>query len=110
FRIAVEGGKAGLITQLELSQPVSGADGMRHEGANRFLMVDDRGVRSRVTIDGDTAKLETLRDGLADPTGITIIGDTAWVAEGQLSLLFDPTRKGQSPTLPFKLQTVPLLS
>jgi len=36
------------------------------------------------------------------------VGSTAWVSEGRLSFFFDPTRKGRSPSLPFRVYAVPL--
>jgi hypothetical protein len=36
------------------------------------------------------------------------VGSTAWVSEGQLSFFFDPSRKGQSPSFPFRIYAVPL--
>jgi hypothetical protein len=42
------------------------------------------------------------------PTGVTPVGDIAWVSEGQLDYLFDPAKHGQRPRLPFRLFAVPL--
>ena len=44
----------------------------------------------------------------AGPVGVTQVGDTAWVAEGQLGHLFNPTLKDQKPSLPFRIIAVPL--
>lgn len=107
FRVAVADGKAGAITEIALDKPLGAADGMRHEDGNRFLVVTADSL-VRVTIDGDKGSVETLRGGLAGPTGVAILGDSALVAEGQLSMLFDPAKRGQAPSLPFILRTVPL--
>jgi hypothetical protein len=45
---------------------------------------------------------------MATPTGVAIAGGTAWVSEGQLSYLFDPSKKQQKPNLPFRLYPVVL--
>lgn len=107
FRIEVADGKAGAITEISLDKPLGVADGMRHEGGNRFLVVTADGL-ARVTVDGDKGMVETLRSGLAGPTGVAIVGDSALVAEGQLPVLFDPDKRGQAPSLPFVLRAVPL--
>ena len=44
----------------------------------------------------------------AGPVGVTQVGDTAWVAEGRLDHLFNPTLKDQKPSLPFRIIAVPL--
>ena len=51
--------------------------------------------------------IETVRDGLAEPTAVARVGETAWVAEGQLSHLFDPAANGP-PRLPFRITGVPV--
>ena len=42
------------------------------------------------------------------PVSVTQVGDTAWVAEGQLGLLFDPAQKDKKPNLPFRVVPVSL--
>ncbi len=109
FRVAVtKDGAAGEITELRPSRPLVLPDGMRAYGAGRFLMVEGGGTLDLVTIAGDNARIETLKDGLAGPVGVTQVGDTAWVAEGQLGYLFDPALKDQKPSLPFRIVGVPL--
>jgi hypothetical protein len=39
---------------------------------------------------------------------LAVVGKTAWVSEGQLSYLLDPALKGQKPSLPFQISSVPL--
>jgi glucose/arabinose dehydrogenase/mono/diheme cytochrome c family protein len=105
YRIALQGSKAGPITELKTSRPVMSTDGMRHEKGNQFLMVEGVGKLDRVVIEGDQATITTLREGLEEPTAVAIVGQTAWVSEGRLSYLFDPSKKGQQPP-PFHLQSV----
>jgi hypothetical protein len=57
---------------------------------------------------GDTVAVETLKDGFLTPTGITVVGHTAWISEGQLSYIFDPLQKIQKPNLPFHIYSVDL--
>jgi hypothetical protein len=49
-----------------------------------------------------------LRAGFRTPTSVTRVGSAAWVSEGQLSFFFDTARKGQPPSLPFRIYAVPL--
>jgi hypothetical protein len=50
-----------------------------------------------VTVKGDSAKIEVLREGLKVPVSVWQVGDKAWVLEGQLDVLFDPAKKAPSP-------------
>jgi hypothetical protein len=61
----------------------------------------------RLTIAADTVVVETLKDGFSVPTGVTVTAEKIWVAEGQLSYLFDPAKKGKQ-RLPFRVYAVPL--
>ena len=109
FRVEVEGDAAGRITRLETSRPLVLADGIRLNADGTFLLVEGGGCLDRVTVTGDRAMVETLRDGLAGgPTGVAKVGDTAWISVGQLSVVLDPAKKGSKPSLPFRLVAVPL--
>ena len=82
---------------------------MRLTADGSFLMAEGSGSLDRVTIEGDKAKIDTLRDGFeGGATGVAQVGDTAWVSVGQLGLVLDPAKKGTKPSLPFKLYAVPL--
>lgn len=108
FRVPIEGDKAGAIVELVPDRPLGSADGMRHEGANRFITVTGSGHLERLTVTGDKVAVETVAEGLDEPTGVTIVDGKALVAEGRLSYLFDKARRGQQPALPFRLRAVPL--
>ncbi len=108
FRIAVADGRAGEVTTLQTSRKLTLPDGLRAYGGNTFLMVEGGGSLDLVTVDGGTAKIDTIKDGFAGPVSVTQVGSTAWVAEGQLEHLLDPELKKQPPKLPFRLYAVPL--
>ncbi|WP_246697001.1 SMP-30/gluconolactonase/LRE family protein [Methylobacterium planeticum] len=109
FRVEVKDGAAGRITQLTPSRALKMADGLRPAGDGSFLMAEGGGSLDRVTIVGDAAKIETLHDGIAGgATGVAKVGDTAWVTEGQLAYLLDPSKKGGTPPLPFRIFPVRL--
>jgi len=108
FRVAVRDGKPGAVTELHPSRALVLADALRPLSDGTFLLVEGSGSLDRVTIDGDTPKIETLKDGFLTPTSTTVVGKTAWVAEGQLPVLFDAEKKGDGAKLPFRLYAVPL--
>lgn len=107
FRIPVsKDGSAGDIAEIKPSQPLSRPDGMRPLGHNEFLLIEGAGKLDHVTVTGDDAKIETLKDGFNGPTAVTRVGDTAWVLEGKLNYMNDPKLKDQDPG-PFKVYAVP---
>lgn len=109
FRIEVKNGEAGKVTALAPSQPVAFADGIRPNGDGSFLMVEGSGKLDRITLEGDKAKVETLKDGFKGGlTGVTRVGDKAYVTEGQLALITDPSKKGTEPQRPFRVHVIDL--
>jgi streptogramin lyase len=108
FRVDVVDGRAGKVTKLKPSRPLTLSDAIRPLGNNQFLIIEGAGRLDRMRIRGDGAVIETLKDGYAVPTGVAVVGHTAWVSEGQLSYVFDPAQKGQTPNLPFHIYSVPL--
>jgi hypothetical protein len=107
FRIEVDHWRAGRVTKL-LGAPLTLPDGLRSLGRTRFLLVEGAGTLDRVDVEGDAFKATPIRGGFRTPTSVTRAGSTAWVSEGQLSFFFDRARKGQSPSLPFRIYAVPL--
>jgi sugar lactone lactonase YvrE len=107
FRVPVgKDGAAGTLAEIKPSQPLSRPDGMRALGNNQFLMIEGAGRLDHVTVTGDDAKIEVLKDGFNGPTAVTRIGTTAWVIEGKLNYMNDPKLKDQDPG-PFKAYAVP---
>ena len=104
YRIDVKRGKATRLTRLTPSRPLFHTDGMRRYGKD-FLLIEGQGRVDLMTVHGDSASVQTLKDGYTTPTGVTSVGRTAWLSEGQLSLLSDPNKK---PNLPFRVYAVPL--
>jgi hypothetical protein len=83
-------------------------DAIRRFGSNSFLIVEGAGRVDRITISGDAFSVQTLKDGFVGPTAVAQVGKVGWVSEGQLQFLFDPSKKGQGPGLPFRIYPVPL--
>lgn len=107
LRIEVKDGAPGKVTQLVTSRPIALPDALRSLDGTTFLMIEGTGSLDRVTIAGNSATIETLGEGYLQPTGVTRVGSTAWVAEGQLSRLIHPS-EGEGPRLPFRVDAVPL--
>lgn len=104
YRVAMaEDGSAGAVTTMKTSRPIKLPDALRAIGPDTFLMVEGAGTLDRVTVSGDEAKIDVLRGGFKVPVSVTVVGGTAWVAEGQLNHLFDP--KTGKPG-PFKVYPV----
>lgn len=107
FRIEVHDGAPGKVTKLQTSRPLVSPDGLRTMSGLTFVMVEGGGTLDRVLVARDKASIETLAAGFSGPTAVTVVGTTAWVAEGQLSHLFDPAKNGP-PRLPFYVKAVTL--
>lgn len=84
FRIAMKDGKAGVITELKPSSPLDHADALRPFGSS-LLLIEGAGRLDKVSISGDEARIEVIKDGLTEPVSVAQVGDTGWIAEGKLS-------------------------
>jgi sugar lactone lactonase YvrE len=105
FRIAAKDGKAGAVTELKSSRPLDHADAMRAFG-NGFLLIEGNGKLDRITVKGDEAAIDTIKDGFAEPVSVTQVGGIGWVAEGKLShIIGDNKEKDPGP---FALKPVAL--
>lgn len=92
-----DGNFAGL-TELTLSQPVKGPDGLRLLGGNRFLQAEGTsGKITLVTIEGRSATITDLRTGLDSSPGITPARGRAYAIEGKIQYLVVPALKGKEP-------------
>jgi sugar lactone lactonase YvrE len=107
FRVEMREGRPGKVTRLATPRALKFPDGLRPLSGETFLMAEGGGTLDRVSVEGDKVAIETLKDGMAEPTAVAKVGQTAWVAEGQLSHLFDPAANGP-PRLPFRITGVPI--
>jgi sugar lactone lactonase YvrE len=87
-------GKAAKVTELTLSSPVTGPDGMRAWGSNGLLTTDGTGKIQHVVIDGDNATVTTVKDGLEGPVSVAVAGGMGYALEGQLAIMFAPPGQG----------------
>ena len=74
-------GKAGTPVQIWMDAPVKGIDGMRAANGKLFVAENGSGKIHYLTINGDTAHVTVIKEGLKTPTGVEPAGDTLWIAE-----------------------------
>jgi sugar lactone lactonase YvrE len=108
FRIVIGKDGAGQVTQLKLSRPLVRPDALRPISGNSFALIEGGGRVDRVDIHGDEAAITVLKDGLREPTGVTVTGTDARYVEGRLSWLFDPAKRSQPLEEPFRVSSVPV--
>src|SRR3984957_11066244 len=101
-------GSAGNITNLETSRPLYHSDGLRAFG-NKLIMVEGetKGDLDLVTVDGDNAKIETIKDGFDGPVSLVQVGDQIYVLDVPLRYLLGQEAKDKKPPPPFKASAVP---
>jgi sugar lactone lactonase YvrE len=100
-------GKAKTITDLTLSQPLGAPDGMRSISKGRLLLAENAGKMDVITVTGNNAAINTIKDGLESTPAVTSTKGMAWIVEGKLNYRNDAKLKGKDPS-PFKMYAVPL--
>lgn len=104
-------GKAGAVAEVKLDRPLEAPDGQRSWGPDSILVVEggSGGKLSKVTLSGanlDTGKVTTIKEGFPDgPVAVTVVGETAYVLEGQLGLMRAPPNPDAKPK-PFRAVAV----
>jgi sugar lactone lactonase YvrE len=109
YRVPVNSdGSAGKITKLQTSRPLYHSDGLRAFGPNKLIMVEGetKGNLDLITIDGDNAKIETIKDGFDGPVSLVQVGDQIYVLDVPLRYLLGPEAQKKMPPPPFKAVAV----
>jgi sugar lactone lactonase YvrE len=92
------------MTELQLSQPIKGPDGMRFgEDGKLYLAENGNGQADAVTIAGDKAEVKMLKNGLDAPTAVSKVGNTLWVLEAKIDQMGKETDPGQFFMVPVAL-------
>ena len=82
YRIPVDAnGKPGAPVDIWMDQPVKGPDGMRAANGKLLLAENGSGKIAVLTVNGETASVTVIKDGLNTPTGVEPAGDTIWISE-----------------------------
>lgn len=110
YRVEVKpDGSAGTVTKLQTSRSLYHSDGLRAFGPNQLIMVEGAGKGNvdLVTVTGDKAQIDTIKDGFKAPVSLVQVGGEAYVLDVSLNYLLDPALKSQKPP-PFAATTVKL--
>ena len=92
-------GAAGKAVEIKTNRVIDHPDGMRSFGGSDLLIAEGGGAGrlSRVTITGDSGNAATVKEGFPDgPVAVTVVDTTAYVLEGQLSLMMAPPKAGEA--------------
>ena len=68
---------------------------------------ETKGDLDLITIEGDNAKIETIKDGFDGPVALAQVGDQIYVLDVPLRYLFGQEAKDKKAPPPFKASTVP---
>ncbi|HEY7339039.1 MAG TPA: SMP-30/gluconolactonase/LRE family protein [Bryobacteraceae bacterium] len=101
-------GKVTKITDLKLSRPLQGPDGMRPIDGKRLIIAEGAGRTAMAVPNGDSVEITTLKEGGMDggTPAVTVTKGMGWTAEGKLR-----QRDAKNPDAdkgPFRLFPVPL--
>lgn len=108
WRVTLQPGARAQLQLLNASLAMQGPDGLRPAGGNRFLQAEGGSGRiTLVTIEGDSARIQVLREGLQSSPGVTLAGGTAYAVEGKINYLISPQLRGQDPG-PFRAIAIPM--
>jgi sugar lactone lactonase YvrE len=105
-------GKAGKVSEVKLERPLAGPDGQRTFGKSGILVAEGTapGRLSRVDLSGAdlaTGKITVIKEGFPDgPVAVTVVGETAYVLEGQLGIIMGPPGAAPAAAKPFKATAV----
>ena len=92
-----DGSYAGLTT-LALDDTLSGPDGLRPVGGNRFLQAEGPAGRvALITVNGDSASVTPVRTGLDASAGVARAGEVGYATEGKINYLIDPALRDKDP-------------
>jgi streptogramin lyase len=72
-------GSAGTIVPIETSMPLSRPDGLRTVGPQTLIQVEGQGRVAELTVKGNRADVRVLQEGFKGTTGVTVVGNTAFV-------------------------------
>jgi sugar lactone lactonase YvrE len=79
-------GKVTKITELKLSRPLQGPDGMRAIDDKRLIIAEGAGRTAMAVPNGDIVEITTLKDGGMEggTPGVTVTKGMGWTIEGKL--------------------------
>ncbi|MES2254496.1 MAG: hypothetical protein V4559_05560 [Pseudomonadota bacterium] len=82
YRVPMDAsGKAAKPVDIWMDKPVKGPDGMRAANGKLFMTENGAGKVDMITVNGDTATVTVLQEGLGTPTAVEPAGNTLWMGE-----------------------------
>ncbi len=101
-------GMPGAVTRVALDRTPNGLDGLEATGDDTLIFAEGyANSLTEIALGADgTGTLRVVTSQLDGPTTFALFAGSAWVAEGQLDSLFDPS--APEPTLPFRVTRVEL--
>lgn len=110
FSIPIEAdGSAGRVTEVKLDRPIERPDGIRSFGDDTLLVVEGGGGGrlSKIKLTGDSGTVAVVKQGYPEgPVAVTVVGTTAYVAEGQLAAMMHRPGTPAPPVKPFHATAV----
>lgn len=112
FRVTIEAdGSAGTITEIATSQELRRPDGLKIIGENLLAVAEGgSGGMALVHMDGDSAEIEVISEGLDGISTFAYWQGSAWLVENQGQHFWDPANKGPDADFPFRIVEVLLPS
>jgi sugar lactone lactonase YvrE len=105
FRVGINAdGSAASPAELASTRALVSPDGFKRLNANTFLVIEGNGHLTRLAVSGTTLTPTILSNRLDSPTTVDVLGDSAWVVEGQLGILFG--FESGPADLPFRVRRV----
>jgi sugar lactone lactonase YvrE len=110
FRIKIEqDGSPGAVTLVRTSGELRRPDGLKVIGFNTLATAEGgAGGMSIISMEGDTAQVCRVSEGLDGVTTFAFYRGSAWVVEGQSDHFWDPDNAGPDADPPFRIVEVPL--
>jgi sugar lactone lactonase YvrE len=101
-------GASGPVRKLALDRVPNGLDGLEVAADGNLIFVEFNAQSlTHLRLDGNgNGALSVLASNLKGPTTFALFAGSAWVSEGQVAKLFDPSLG--PPSLPFRVRRVPL--
>jgi sugar lactone lactonase YvrE len=110
FRISIEqDGSPGAVTWVRTSGELRRPDGLKVIDLNTLATAEGgAGGISVLSMEGDTAQVRRVSEGLDGVTTFAFYQGSAWIVEGQSDHFWDPDNAGPNADPPFRIVEVPL--
>lgn len=102
-------GSAGAVTEIKTSKPLRRPDGLKVVAPDLLATAEGgSGGMAMVKVNGDTAEVTVVSEGLNDVATFALYKGSAWLLENQASHFWNPDTAGPDAKPPFRLVEIPL--